>query len=313
MSHEVESMFSARETPWHRLGIVTPDVLTAKDAIVTAGLDWEVEKHPIFRKKVEVNEDGATETYTEIPDRFALERNIDGQLMSIVSDVYKPFQNGQAFDFMDYLVDSGEAKYETAGSLRHGRVVFITMETPREILVGGKDAHKTYLLLRTTHDGSGRISVYVVTVRVVCMNTLTWAINGAKHSWGVTHTADVSTKVAQAREALGLTFKYDEAFKIEAESLLKVKVTDDEIIAFLEKQLQERPSKEDEIAAVMANYRDSETVGDFRGTGWGALNGVSEYYEHVKDNKSGEALFSRVLDGQQAKLRSAMKGALLTV
>lgn len=312
MSHEVETMFSGnRITPWHRLGTVVDGVLTAKEAIDAAGLDWLVEKHSIFRKKAVITEDGVTEQYLEIPDRFALERNTDGQLMNIVSDEYKPFQNEQAFDFMDYLVDSGEAKYETAGSLRSGRVVFISMETPKHITLPGGDELKTYLLLRTTHDGSGRISVYVVTVRVVCMNTLTWAINGAKHSWGVTHTADVATKVAAAREALGLTFKYDEAFEAEARSLLDVKVSDAEIEAFLKSALQDRPSRDDEISEVMSSYRNSPTVGDYRGTAWGAVNGVSEYFEHIKDNKSGQALFSRVLDGQQAKLRTQMKTALL--
>ena len=60
MAHEVETMFSARELPWHGLGTVTEDVLTAKEAIETAGLDWEVELRSLFvslpggnRKKIE--------------------------------------------------------------------------------------------------------------------------------------------------------------------------------------------------------------------------------------------------------------------
>jgi phage/plasmid-like protein (TIGR03299 family) len=194
-------MFSARLTPWHRLGVVTPDVLTAADAIKVAGLDWTVEKNPVFKKKAVITEDGVGTEYVEVENRFVLERSTDGLDLAVVSDVYKPFQNEQAFSFMDYLVGSGEAKYETAGSLRQGRVIFISMETPKEIILPGDDKIQTYLLLRTTHDGSGKISVYVVTVRVVCMNTLTWAINGAKHSFGFTHTADVEGKIAQARES----------------------------------------------------------------------------------------------------------------
>ena len=33
MSAEVETMFSALETPWHQLGTVTDGVLTANDAL----------------------------------------------------------------------------------------------------------------------------------------------------------------------------------------------------------------------------------------------------------------------------------------
>jgi phage/plasmid-like protein (TIGR03299 family) len=314
MPAEVETMFSARETPWHRLGVVTPDVLTAKDAIVAGGLDWTVDKYPVLDHKYEQNEQGiwlATDEIVESDDRFFLKRSKDMQNMAIVSDVYKPFQNVQAFEFMDFLVDSGEAKYETALSLRGGRVVALTMETPSDILIGGSDPVKTYLLLRTTHDGSGRISVYVVTVRVVCMNTLTWAIAGARHSFGFTHTADVAGKVQQARESLQLTFKYSEAFQTEADELLDIKVTDDEIVALLEGALPVRPTKDAEIERVMENVRGSDTIADFRGTAWGALNGISEFYEHVKDNRSGEALFGRVIDGSQAKLRTNLKGQLL--
>ena len=41
-------MFSAVETPWHKLGVVTPDVLTAQEAITTVGLDWLVDLKPIY-------------------------------------------------------------------------------------------------------------------------------------------------------------------------------------------------------------------------------------------------------------------------
>ena len=50
MPAEIESGVFAREVPWHRIGIVTPDVLTAADAIKLGDLDWEVEKKPIAMK-----------------------------------------------------------------------------------------------------------------------------------------------------------------------------------------------------------------------------------------------------------------------
>ncbi len=38
----VESMFSAKETPWHKIGNVTEGALTSSEAIEKAGLDWTV-------------------------------------------------------------------------------------------------------------------------------------------------------------------------------------------------------------------------------------------------------------------------------
>lgn len=303
MPAEIESGVFARQTPWHGLGVVVPDALKAEDAVVMGGLDWIVEKQPLF-----VQKEGA---YVELPDRFALTRNTDGQMMSIVSDVYKPFQNREAFTFMDNLVDSGDAKYETALSLRGGRVVALTMHVPMDVLIGGEDRHEAYLLLRTTHDGSGRISVYVVMIRVVCMNTLTMAINGASHSWGVTHTANVAGKVQEARESLGMTFAYAEAFKKEADALTKITVTDDDIVKMLEAIMPVKKRRDDDIDAIVENCRISDNIANFRGTGWGFLNGLTEWQQHGRANRSDQAAFTRTLDGTEAKMRATLRTRLL--
>jgi phage/plasmid-like protein (TIGR03299 family) len=303
MPAEIESGYFARATPWHRIGVVTEDAKTAAEAIKIGHLDWIVEKEQVYVKR--------NNTLVEVPDRFALTRNTDHRVMSIVSDVYKPFQNVQAFDFMDALVEDKDATYETALSLRHGAVVALSMHVPMDILIAGEDKHEAYLLLRTTHDGSGRVSVYVVMVRVVCMNTLTMAIRGASHFVGFTHTADVAAKVQEARISLGMTYKYSEEFKKTADKLVSVKVSDDDIIAFLESQMPVRTHRDAEIEAVMENIQTSDNLQNFKGTAWAGLNGIAEYFEHVKPNRSGEAIFSRVIDGSGAKMRNAFTNRFL--
>jgi phage/plasmid-like protein (TIGR03299 family) len=315
MSHEVETMFSGnRETPWHGLGNVVDGVLTAEEAIEAAGLNWTVSMRDVFRRKTLHNPFGDDlETFSKIEDRFELTRDSDDKPYAILSGMYKPFQNRQAFSFMDSLVASGAAKYETAGSLKGGRVVFITMATPDWITLPGGDKIKTYLLLRTTHDGTGRIQVYVVTVRVVCNNTLTIAIGGAKHKWGVTHTSDVSAKVEQAQQALGLTIDYDKAFAVEAEQLMDVRVTDDQIVKFLKEEIEERPRRDVLIEKILFNVKNSPTVAGYEGTGWGVFNGVTEHLEHGENHRSGDAHFVRMFDGPQFKLRTNLANKILAL
>jgi len=43
MPSAVETMFYARETPWHGLGIRVGDALDSKEALEMAGLDWRGE------------------------------------------------------------------------------------------------------------------------------------------------------------------------------------------------------------------------------------------------------------------------------
>ena len=54
MSHEIEilsdgtgSFYSARETPWHRLGVVMPEAVGPGEALRLARADYEVFKSPV--------------------------------------------------------------------------------------------------------------------------------------------------------------------------------------------------------------------------------------------------------------------------
>ena len=45
MSACVETMFYVREKPWHGLGVQVMDAPTSRDALILAGLDWQVEQY----------------------------------------------------------------------------------------------------------------------------------------------------------------------------------------------------------------------------------------------------------------------------
>ena len=54
MSHEFESSFFVRREAWHGLGTVLENPPSnAREAIKAAGLDWKVEKRPLYFKKGE--------------------------------------------------------------------------------------------------------------------------------------------------------------------------------------------------------------------------------------------------------------------
>ena len=49
MPANVETMYSAVETPWHRIGTVTAEAVDSRQAIKLAGLDWNVSTRPVNR------------------------------------------------------------------------------------------------------------------------------------------------------------------------------------------------------------------------------------------------------------------------
>jgi len=50
MAHLVESMMYVGKTPWHGLGVPIPEdkIISVREAIVTAGLDWKVELRRLY-------------------------------------------------------------------------------------------------------------------------------------------------------------------------------------------------------------------------------------------------------------------------
>jgi len=306
MTADVETMFSAREVPWHGIGTVTEDALTASEAIVAGGLDWTVEPRSLYTTSSD------KKSKVKIEGRKAIIRDKDDAVLGLVSDRYVPFQNIEAFEFADSLVDSGEAKYETAGSLRGGKVIFLTMKFPEQIMVAGEDPHDLYCVLRTSHDGTKAISAYVTPIRVVCTNTMAMAIRAAKHKWSMQHTQTLNGKLLEARETLRLSFKYAEEFAVVGTELVSIKVTADTVRDLFTDLLPARPKTDEVIDQMMALYESSPTNG-YTGTAWGAFNALTEYMDHGRDTRSAEAVFGNIMDGQIAKLRNQTTKRLLAL
>ena len=160
MSHNVETMAYFGSKPWHGLGTEVMSLMTAKEALTKGGLDWEVEKRKLF---ADVNGN-----MIHVPGHFATVRTTDDRPLGIVGSVYKPVQNHEALDFMDALTESGEAKYETVGSLQHGKIVWVMAKIPNG---HGVDPVEPFLLCTTSHDGTTPVMVTATPVSRVASDS----------------------------------------------------------------------------------------------------------------------------------------------
>ena len=220
MPHEIETMFSAVETPWHRLGNVTEGALNSAEAIKMAGLDWTVSLRPLLTNSEMTN------TLIDVKDNFATVRDSDESVLGVVGKRYEPIQNSQCFDFLDRVLPDFDAKYETAGSLYDGRVVWMLLNLGQDVVVG-EDKIVPYLLLTNSHDGSTAIKAMTTPVRVVCANTLALAVNNFQSSFSFRHTKNVENRIEEARNSLELSYKYVDGFTEEVEKLIDQQVTTD--------------------------------------------------------------------------------------
>lgn len=275
-----DSMFSAREVPWHGLGEVVPEELLAAEALKVAGLDWDVQLVPAIAKTANgVKETNAFFPMTLIDQDF----EFVGNATRVVSHKYEVLQNRDAFTFMDNLVDEG-LRYETAGSLRNRAWVWMTAKLPQQVLVGGEDAADIYLLLSNSHDGTKAVRVDVTPVRVVCQNTLNMAWGSSKRSWSARHLSTLEGRISEARTTLDLTFSYIEDWKLQSELLLAEAFTDRKLANLLDKVVDETPRSENIKSSIRTLFSASPTIVGTaaEGNAYGAINAIGEYFDHIR-------------------------------
>lgn len=307
---------AARQMPWQDLvspGLLMAGAVEAKDGITSqqmlqaADLDWDVAVRPLWRRMA----DGSFKQHTKQREVFRTDTEDE---LGVCKTRYEVFSNREAFAFGDALVSEGTGKWTVAGQQNGGARVFMVMELGEGFDVLGGDSYQSYLFLRTSHGDGTSISAMVLPFRLQCTNQTALARREAMSSWSIPHTTTVSARLEEARNALKLTMDYETEFAKLAEQLAAIKVTDEKAKALINSIVpQRRARRDDVISDILANYQTSPTAEEFRGTGYGLLNGVTEYYDHVKTQRNGNARFESIMFGEGRVVRDALTTNLLAL
>jgi phage/plasmid-like protein (TIGR03299 family) len=235
MAHDLESVngqtafASLRQPAWHGLGTVFADEVNTNEMLKLAHLDnWNVRLEDVaIPESFESDKNYSFVTRTNPFDRTK------NDVLGVVGERYVPLQNEDLFSFGDNLLDGG-GRWETAGSIKGGRVVFGSIALTDGITLdpdGRADKIDNYLLINTSHDGSIAIQASITPVRVVCANTLNLALSAVsgkkdvKQTFKIRHTQTAEGKIAVAREALGLAHKYIDEFSTIANAMIQTEIT----------------------------------------------------------------------------------------
>ena len=109
------------------------------------------------------------------------------------------------------------------------------MKLPKTMVLQGRDGFEDrttfYLAALNSHDGSSAFKIIVTPVRIVCANTQRFAIDRAKATFSIRHTNGARAAIQDARNALGLTWRYMDAFEAEAAALYAAPMELDEVIS----------------------------------------------------------------------------------
>lgn len=131
-------------------------------------------------------------------------------------------------------------------------------------------------------------------MRIVCANTQTAAIGRAHTSFGISHTGGARAALQEARRALKLSWRYVEAFEVEAAQLYAQAMDTDQMRQFAAQLVDVEGAdtattvrnRRHRASAIVKLWSSSPTVAPIASTRWAAYNAVTEYVDHYSKVRS---------------------------
>jgi phage/plasmid-like protein (TIGR03299 family) len=322
MSHEVETMAFAHELPWHGLGNRVDASVSIEEMLTASGLDWGVGLHPIFAQ--------VGDTAVRVPNKSALIRETDNKVLTTASDKWVPVQNREVLEFFREYTRAGGATLETAGSLNGGKTVWGLANLGHGFTVGSGDAVKGYVLLASHHEMGKATTVRLTSVRVVCANTMAMAVRGAKAAYSQNHLASFDAEAA--RNTLGLAHEGMVQMEKNAKLLAKLNLTPSDTVRVLAPHFMPLPDEAMAVDDVRQHVIDKllsdatarskslhevllsneQAPGAMPGTGWGVLNAVTYWADHVAGRDKG-ARMAKSWFGSTGDVKLAVERDLLAM
>ncbi len=329
-----------RERAWHGLGQVVNEPMFVKDALKLCHADFNVGLQKVVALSEELQNamdngefiNAAMLRDLLIDNTMATMRLDTNKSLGIVSDKYGIVQNEDAFKFVDMFCSGKFANrentpvIETCGVLGKGERIFVTAKFPKSIVLDAKrdDLVDMYVVFTTTHDGTGAVRCVCTPIRVVCNNTLNWAMKENIGRIAFRHSSKVMSRLDLLNEenaefaykALNVAETYANGLKESFDHLRNIKLAErdlDNIIAQVvlapdaaKEFMQTRNIESDAIKTrgrnIFLGVKEClETgvgqEGQERGTAMWLLNGLTSYYQNEATERSEEIKFDSILDG----------------
>lgn len=309
----------ASSPAWHGLGQIIPGGTTDIDTVLDlSGLAFDVATVPamyLWEGKLR-----------EHADQRHTVRTDTGAALGAVGARYTPIQNRQGFEFLQELVGRYDVVWESAGLLRGGKRVFISIRLPEAVRVdadGINDVIVPYVAVMNDHSGNGQFQCVVTPWRPVCANTERFAVRDAVTRWAVRHTAGATSQIKEARRTLGLSVRYFEQFRDEETALARTDIAVAEfhqVIADLwplddDATDRTKTNHANRLGALDDRFRlESDRVGR---TAYSAERAITGYLDHVAPRRPGKTMTEEiarataVLEGADDDLKSRAHKRLL--
>jgi phage/plasmid-like protein (TIGR03299 family) len=266
--------------PWHSLGQAVDGAMSWKEAMEKAGLNYNVSK-----RQLSICINGIWQTV----DAYGIFRDDNDCFLGAVGDKYATIQNEKAFDFVDSLLETSGAHYDTAGALGNGERIFVSATIPYSIAPNRapNDKSNCFLMFTTSHDGTLSATAKLTTVRVVCQNTLNMAMeNSGFGTLKIRHTESGNDRMDKAKRIFQGVTQTVESLKTKFNLLAERKPNREEIHCIMDKLFgkdwKESAQKKNQIEkiACLFDNNDNGAFPEIKGSAYSLLQSVTNFVDH---------------------------------
>lgn len=314
MAHEIDmsngqaNMAYVGETPWHGLGQQLKAGATIEQWRKAAGMNFSIYTSPVQFESPEAAGDPMT-----FDGHNVLYRSDTKVPLAVVSDKYQVVQPKEVLEFYRDLTAGAGFNLETAGVLKGGKKYWALASMGKEAKILD-DQIKGYLLLGSACDGSMATTAMFTSIRVVCNNTLGFAMNEAESGKAksvVRINHRTSFDEAKVKAQLGLAANSWDSFLYNVNVWSKTKVDLVQAQAYFDKvasytttegeeRVSDRTSKY--LMELFAGGGKGSDLKSADGTAWGLINAVTEFVDHHR-GRSNDVRIDRAWFGDGIKTK----------
>lgn len=178
-----------------------------KTTTEAADLNWTVSKRKLFTRNHTKN------TFNTVEGQYALVRDDTDDMISVVSERYRPVQNQQIVDFFEHFAE------ESKGIITHGghfknKDIALFAKLDLKAFSGDDEEHQFYLLARSGHYPGSALQILLSTVRTVCTNQFNVIDAGSKGFFYAWHNVEFNKDTQQiAKDTLTNARAFIETFQ----------------------------------------------------------------------------------------------------
>jgi hypothetical protein len=269
--------FASREPATYIVGEVFDEVVTDSATMLEKAnlANWNVRLRPLVSDARYTKE--TYETVRTNPFDGGIDR------LGVAGERYGVVQNEQAFGLFDGL----NPEWEAAGQFRNGTLVYGQAATDQTIVLdpsGAADEIKPFVVVSTTHDGSGALRIGRTALRLDCLNMFNLMFGNLQHAISVRHTLKVEDRMKAIKLAWKQNNLYFDVLSAEANALFQQSATDKQFFDIVYNIVGERPEKDvkgnqtkwDNNLELYTSAWKGETNAKAYGTAWGVFQALIE-------------------------------------